>query len=100
MVLKKSHRAIQDMDEIWLYVARKANPQSADRIIGIRVHFMGMIADHPLIGRTRDELRLGLRSLPVDKYLIFYTCRLSEIEIVRVLHGSRDIAALFKQENE
>jgi toxin ParE1/3/4 len=41
----------------------------------------------------------GLRSFPVGDYLVFYREADQGIEIVRVLHGSRDIAALFPAED-
>ena len=47
------------------------------------------------MGRTRDELRHGLRSFPADDYAIVY--RIEEHDVVlilHVLHGSRDIVAL------
>lgn len=36
----------------------------------------------------------GLRSFPVGKYLIFYRLIDGGLEIVRVLHGARDIENL------
>jgi len=37
----------------------------------------------------------ALRSLPVGNYLVFYLPLDDGIEVVRVLHGSREIDALF-----
>jgi len=45
--------------------------------------------------RCRDELAPGLRSLPVGNYVVFYRGREGGIEVIRVLHGARDIDALF-----
>jgi plasmid stabilization system protein ParE len=54
------------------------------------------LARYPYLGRARDEdLRPGLRSFPVDDYLIIH--RIVEDDVVLILHvvhGSRDIAAL------
>jgi toxin ParE1/3/4 len=47
------------------------------------------------MGISRDELHPGLRSLPVGKYLIFYTLIPDGIEVVRLLHGMMDIDAFF-----
>ncbi len=52
----------------------------------------------PLLGRTRDELRKGTRSLVVRKYLIFYTIFQNTPVILRVVHGSRDLETLFENE--
>ena len=57
-----------------------------------------MLERHPFGGRSRDELRAGLRSLLSDPYVIFYRVRDGVPEIVRVLHGRRDLDAIFAEE--
>jgi toxin ParE1/3/4 len=47
------------------------------------------------MGRNRDELHFGLQSFPVGMYLIFYVPINGGINIVRVLHGMRDIDTFF-----
>ena len=52
------------------------------------------LADSPLIGRTRDELAEGLRSLPVLRYptyVVFYRPTTAGIDVIRVLHGAREL---------
>lgn len=50
------------------------------------------------MGRTRPELLSNLRSIPIGNYVIYYIPRQRGIEIVRVLHGSRDLDSLFDSE--
>jgi toxin ParE1/3/4 len=50
------------------------------------------------MGRERPELLADLRSFPVGRYVIFYLPRPHGIEVVRVLHGARDLKPLFEQE--
>jgi toxin ParE1/3/4 len=51
---------------------------------------------HPNLGRARDEdLRPGLRSFPVGEYVILYRIEDEDVVILRVLRGSRNMAALF-----
>jgi toxin ParE1/3/4 len=38
----------------------------------------------------------SLRSLPVGNYVIFYRPTQDDVEVTRVLHGTRDIDALFR----
>ena len=55
-----------------------------------------MLVDHPKIGAVRDDIRPGLRYLVSGSYLLLY--RLvsdAEVEIVRVVHGHRDLFGLF-----
>jgi toxin ParE1/3/4 len=49
-----------------------------------------------LLGRSRDQLALGMRSFPVGNYLIFYLPIKNGIVIVRVLSGYRDLDSLFE----
>ena len=51
------------------------------------------------MGRRREELAPGLRSFPVGRYLIFYVPLTNGVDIVRVLHGSRDLVALFEDDD-
>lgn len=48
------------------------------------------------MGRLRDELTEGLRSFPVGRYVIFYRIVQDGVEIVRVLHGARDLDSIFR----
>lgn len=46
--------------------------------------------------RRDEDLRIGLRSFPADDYVIIH--RIAEDDVVLILHvvhGSRDIVALF-----
>ncbi|HEX9324065.1 MAG TPA: type II toxin-antitoxin system RelE/ParE family toxin [Xanthobacteraceae bacterium] len=47
------------------------------------------------IGRSRDEVAPGLRSLLVHPYAVFYRTKDDAVEIVRVLHEHRDFATIF-----
>ena len=53
------------------------------------------LAENPGWGRQREDLRPGLRSPPFGRYLNSYRMTARNVEIVRVLHAARDIAADF-----
>lgn len=86
--------AENDLDEIWWYIAQDS-PNNADKFLDRIQGSCLSLADFPQIGTNRDEIISGLRSQPVGHYLIFYFQLEDGIEIVRVLHGSRDIKSLF-----
>jgi toxin ParE1/3/4 len=89
--------ASADLAEIWAYIA-KDSPRQAD-ILAVRIdQEFKVLARNPNIGRTRTELLVNLRSFPVGRYIIFYIPRLRGIEVVRVLHGARDLKPLFQEE--
>jgi len=86
-----------DLAEIWAYIAQDS-PRHADTFAGRINRGFQMLARRPEIGRARPELLTGLRSFPVGHYVIFYLPRSRGIEVVRVLHGSRDLNPFFQQE--
>ena len=46
---------------------------------------------------ARDEILLGLRSTPVGKYVLFYRLRGEVVEVLRILHGRRDLGRILKE---
>jgi toxin ParE1/3/4 len=59
-----------------------------------------LLARQPYMGRARPELAYNLRSIALARYMIFYRPSSNGVEIVRILHGSRDIEGLFQGEQE
>jgi toxin ParE1/3/4 len=53
------------------------------------------LAATPRIGRSGEELRPDLFSFPGGKHVLFYRLQPGGIVLVRVLHGARDLLALF-----
>jgi toxin ParE1/3/4 len=50
--------------------------------------------------RSRDsDLKPGFRSFPVNNYVVFYRIGSGEVQVLRVLHGSRDAQAVFGEED-
>jgi toxin ParE1/3/4 len=57
-----------------------------------------VLAHSPGIGRLRDELRLNLHMFPFGNYLIFYLIVPNGVQIVRVIHGARDVPQVLSQD--
>ena len=93
---KVLRKAEADLIEIWIYIALDS-PTSADKLLDEIDEKSRKLADSPFIGKTRDELGSNIRSLPIGNYVLFYQPIVDGIEIIRVLHGARDIDALFNQ---
>jgi toxin ParE1/3/4 len=93
----RSPQADSDLDGIWQYVAMNSGSfDIADRLVDSITQRFFLLSSHPNIGRARDEdLRSGVRSFPVGEYVIIYRILDGDVLILRVLHGSRDIEALF-----
>jgi len=90
--------AKRELKEIVRYIAQ-FNPDSARRLKEAIKQQCKLLADFPSMGRSRDELEVGLRSFLVEDYLIFYRAVSGNIEIVRIVSGYRDIEVLFSGES-
>ena len=93
---KISQLAEQDLENIWVYLAQN-NQIAADKQIANILNRLPMLAQFPDIGQVRDDLVEKLRSFPVKPYIVFYIQLDDGIEIVRILHHSRDIDRLFSE---
>ena len=88
--------ARSDLRAIWSYIARD-NLAAADRMLDRFETKFAMAVRQPLIGTVCPELGADLRSVVVGKYMVFYRAVEADslVEIVRVIHGARDIGHLF-----
>ena len=83
---------------------RERNPHAAGALVDAYQQALRMLRAHPEAGRryVPDHAALGnLRVLPVpgySDYLIFSRYDGSTVEIVRVIHGARDILAALEHE--
>jgi toxin ParE1/3/4 len=87
--------ASRDLEEVEEYISRD-NPDAAARLIFLIREKCGVLSRQSKIGRDCSELFPGLRGFPVGNYLIFYLPAKEGIEVVRVLHGARDLPSLFE----
>jgi toxin ParE1/3/4 len=87
-------RAKADLSDIWQFIAEDSDDQ-ADAFIDLIDQKFQLLAQQSGLGRRREELAEGLRSFPVGRYVISYLPVPGGVQIVRVLHGARDIEAAF-----
>ncbi len=93
-----SPSAQRDLDEIWNYIA-KDSEDDADRVVIKIRDAMRKLASMPGMGRRHPDLEDGsLRIWPVYSYLIIYKPEAKPLEVVRVIHGARDIPNLLSGE--
>jgi len=92
--------AIQDIEEIADYIAKQSGLEQSERFLSKLDVKFAKISQFPSLGRRRDEILPGLRSLTIDNYLILYMPIEEDVEIFRVISGYGDISALFAEEGE
>ena len=94
--------ATRDLDALSRYIAR-SSVENALRFLEAVERDAARLASMPGIGRKREfrNPRLhDVRSWPIggfENFLIFYRPVRQGIEVVRVLHGARNIARIFRQ---
>lgn len=86
--------AEEDLINIWILVALD-NPAAADRLLDRIGERIALLADFPEAGVAREDIAEGLRMLTVGSYVVLYRLAGRRVEIVRVVHGARDVTALF-----
>jgi toxin ParE1/3/4 len=92
LLLRPAARA--DLLDISDYIASD-NPAAAERLLAELETKSLLLADQPGIGHRRpDILREDLLCFGVRQYLIFYRLIPEGIEVVRYLHGRRDLKRL------
>ena len=97
-MIRRLPKAQEDLLDIWCHIGCD-NPNQADRYLDFLEDKLKLLATTPGMGRLYNDLAPGLRVFPVDDYLIFYRQSVEGIDVVRVLHGARDIESLFRDEH-
>jgi toxin ParE1/3/4 len=93
-------QAVTDLVEVATYIARDS-PVAAERFLTRAEATIQRLSEMPGLGRPTHFLEdefVGMRSWPIrgfPNYLVFYQETEGGIEIIRVLHGARDLAGIF-----
>ena len=90
-------KSTHDLQDVWRYFARVASPEIADKLVREIEQAGERLADQALMGRARDEVMPGLRTVLVNPYTVFYRVD-GTVEIVRVLHERRNVGEVIQRE--
>jgi len=90
--------ALRDINDIWEYIAADS-VASAERVVRAIDSALSLLADFPGIGHTRSDVDdPRYRFWSVYSYLIVYRHSDTVLTVVRIVHGSSDLARLFRRE--
>lgn len=89
-----SPRAIRDVTGIAKWIAQDS-PSAAARVVDDIDQILQLIAQFPLAGVDVGQLMPGLRRMTRSPYVLYYRPADYGIDVVRVVHGARDIGNLF-----
>ena len=96
-------KAQGDLDDTAEYIGRK-NPGAAVRFLTAAEETFNQLLAAPGLGRVREYLNPKLKDLRswrirgFENWLVFYRPTDDEIEVVRVLHGARDLGLLLPED--
>lgn len=95
--------AEEDLTEAYLYIGGDS-PEMAERLLDAVADAVAFLLENPQAGSPREfrsPRAQGIRSWAprgFHRYLIFYRFNGDDIEVIRFLHGARDLAVLLDED--
>ena len=101
----KREAALRDLVAQWVWYAENGGIPIADRFLNAANATLELLAAHPESGRlfvSRKQGLRGIRQMPIsdgfEKNLLFYFPLPDGVDLVRVIHGSRDLERLLGED--
>ncbi len=89
-----SPEALRDLEETLAYIAQDSAMNAANYVAGLREKAMSL-GRFPRRFRTREGLPSGIRVVPHVSHVILFRIGDDTIDVVRVVHGARNLPGLF-----
>jgi toxin ParE1/3/4 len=95
-------KAHQDLDDQAYYLAMEASPDVGHRFLVATHETLALLATQPEMGWRLSLKRLALAELRAfrvkgfERMLVLYLPRAEGVDVLRVVHGSRNLQALFE----
>lgn len=91
--------ADRDADEIFAFIATD-NPLAGEELVQRIFAAAKRLSQFPESGRARPELGAGARTIVVGRYLLLYRVGPDSVDIMRIVHGARELSGLLEGEGE
>ena len=85
-----------DLLDIWLTIAVD-RPSAADAMVDRIWERCRALIDHPQIGPSRVDIAEDCRQLTIGSYLVLYRIAGDAVELVRAVHGRRNLTTVFPE---
>lgn len=95
-ILRVTEPAKQDLEDIWLGL-EPFGVELADQCLNELQQKFLQLQQFPGLGRSREDLAPGLRSVVVREVVILYRSLEGLLVIVRVIHGRRDLKRIVQE---
>jgi toxin ParE1/3/4 len=83
--------ALADLEAIWLYTSNEWSVDQADHYVWALLERCEWLTENPLLGKQRDDIKVGYRYFPEGMHLVFYKQTKSGIDVIGFLHQSMDV---------
>jgi toxin ParE1/3/4 len=97
MRYRVSKDAERDLDEIFVYWAKRASLEVADRLIDSITDRFWLLGEDPDAGKPAEEIAAGVKCFPAGKYLIYYRKGARRTDILHIFHGAQEQRQSFKK---
>ncbi len=91
--LTRTAQAELDLIDIWSFISDD-NPNAADNLLRELDAKSQLLCENSELGVTRDDIANGFRCLIYRNYLILYRIKPDAVEVVRYLHGARNLIVI------
>ena len=90
--------AVGDLAQIWRHLKKESSRETADRVESVIRGKFSYLADFPHAGHLRSDLtNAPVRFLSVYSYLIVYRPETKPLQVVGILHASRNVEAILSK---
>ncbi|MES9857637.1 MAG: type II toxin-antitoxin system RelE/ParE family toxin [Sedimenticola sp.] len=83
--------ARSDLEVIWAYTLEHWGSDQADCYLQALLSCFDDLMENPRLGKSRDDIKVGYRSFPQGRHVVFYTITPSGIDIIGIVHQSADL---------
>ena len=103
--IRKRPQVIRDLIDIATYLAEN-NLENSDRFLFAAEETLKQLGQMPQLGKKCQFSNSRLQNIRVfavkgfRKYLVFYQIIATGVEIIRVIHGSRDIETILEGDSQ
>ena len=88
-----TEKALEDINNIWIYTAENWSVEQADRYYNLIIDEIEYIVENLNMASDVGKIKKSYQYSKVKSHLIFFKKdKTNEIEVVRVLHEGMDIA--------
>ena len=87
-----SEKALEDLNNIWIYTAENWSVEQANRYYNLIVDEIEYVSENFEIAKNFENVRKNYKYSKVKSHLVFYKKTINtEMEVVRILHERMDI---------